>query len=72
MNFHPKHLCSICIRRFDEHGAPENPIRPFGCPGRVWPKWPKTIKDMEKAGALYDKRIRKFWTERDTIFQPVR
>lgn len=65
--------CKHCFNRYDNHACPENPHAPANrCPGRVEPKWPTTIKNEEKAGKLFDKRLAKFWNERSTTFSPSR
>lgn len=39
------------------------------CPaGEAFPKWPTTVKDEVKAGALFDKRLAKYWAARATTF----
>ncbi len=64
--------CRHCRQPKGKHGAADNPVRPFACPGAKEPKWPHSIKDMQRAGELYDRRLAKFWSERSTSFQEVR
>jgi len=70
MNFNDHHLCNACGRKFGEHAAARNPHCAVGtCPSGDFPSWPK-MKDEAKAGALFDKRIAKFWTTSKTTFRP--
>lgn len=63
--------CAHCFCRFDQHGAENNPHRPFACPaGPGFPKYPK-IKDHQRASELFDKRLKRHWTVRTTSFQRV-
>jgi hypothetical protein len=71
VDFNDAHRCRVCGERFDNHATANNPVRPFGCPGKKFPTWPKSIRNEAKAGALYDKRIAKFWRERKSTFSPV-
>lgn len=57
--------CRHCARRLGEHRAEPQ----HSCPGPgKFPKWPSTVKDEEKAGALFDKRVRAYWSKRSTAF----
>lgn len=68
----PAHRCRYCGERFDNHAAPNNPIRPEGCPkDGKFPTWPKSVRNEKKAGELYDKRIARFWRARKTTFTPI-
>jgi hypothetical protein len=65
-------LCKHCGKPGTEHGMADNPHRPFACPSdKPFPKWPTSIKDDEKAGALFDRRLAKHWTARITCYEPV-
>lgn len=65
-------LCAYCGRKGTQHGGGSNPHRPYACPadGKA-PTWPK-LKDEKKAGALFDKRLAKYWTQRTTAFRPIK
>lgn len=71
-DFHDLHHCATCGGRKEEH-LDRQKCPPFSQWGRVkpFPKWPKTIKDEAKAGALFDKRIKAYWTANDSFFRPV-
>lgn len=43
------------------------------CPGaETEPRWPSTIRDEAKAGAVYDARLSAHWSARKTTFDPRR
>jgi hypothetical protein len=66
-------LCRNCGYPGTKHGSAQNPVRPYACPANgAEPKWPHSIKDDKKAGALYDKRLDRFWRKRTTRYEPVR
>lgn len=72
MHYDPSVLCKHCGLRGGKHGGVNNPHRVRPCPASdADPKWPTTIKDQAKAGALYDKRLAKHWTKRTTSYEPV-
>jgi hypothetical protein len=64
--------CAHCGHRKREHGAFDNPIRPFACPGDREPKWPSSITNELRAGEVYDRRLVEFWSERTTSFKERR
>jgi hypothetical protein len=66
-------LCAHCGEKGTQHGGPNNPQRAYACPapGKP-PKWPSSQKDEKKAGALFDKRLAKYWSKRKTSFYPIR
>lgn len=65
--------CRHCLQRRDKHGSAENPHRPFACPGNGRePAWPRTIKDEQRAGRVFDERLARFWTQRETSFEAAR
>ena len=67
-----RHLCRHCGMRLGMHGGKDNPFRPWACPGaKDFPRWPLTIKDETRAGQVYNKRLERFWTRRNTRFEPV-
>ena len=65
-DYHPRHLCSNCLQKFEDHRTSDRK-----CPGKKEPKWPTTIKDEDRAGEVFDKRMEKFWSENKTYFKPV-
>lgn len=61
-------FCRRCGQIGEHHRASDG-----HCPGKgLHPKWPRSIRDEAKAGALYDKRMVKYWNERSTIFEAVK
>ena len=61
-------LCGNCGKRGDQHRGYDGK-----CPGPgPEPKWPSTIKDEARAGALYDKRMARYWAQRKTYFKDPR
>lgn len=67
MDYHEKHLCSVCGQRFGLHHVGSNPICPPA--GKAFPMWPK-VKSEAKASLLYDKRIKAFWDASPGVFTP--
>jgi hypothetical protein len=66
MTVHEKHLCAVCNLSYDKHRTGDD-----RCPGAsAFPKWPSTVHDEVRAGALFDKRVAKYWSQRLTFFVP--
>lgn len=64
-------LCRHCGQRLGIHGGSENPYAaPLACPVGEFPKWPTSVRDEQRAGRLFDQRVRKFWTRSRTTFSP--
>lgn len=60
--------CRHCGRKGSEHRGSDGL-----CPGKgPEPKWPRTIRDEAKAGALFDKRMAKYWSKQTTTFEVAR
>lgn len=71
-SFHDKHGCAICGATRENH-LDNQKCPPFSQWGTIkpFPRWPKTIKDEAKAGALFDKRLNDYWTANDSFFKPI-
>lgn len=59
-------LCARCGETLGQHHCES-----AACPAGPFPKWPSSIKDEAKAGALWDKRIKAFWAKSKTTFKAV-
>ena len=71
MDYHPKHLCRHCRQAYEKHAASAvGDVPKDRCPGKE-AKWPTSIKDEERAGKVFDERLRRMWTARKTTFAPV-
>lgn len=59
-------LCRHCGVVGTKHRA-----RDGRCPATAQePRWPSTVKDEDKAGQLFDKRMARHWAKRSTVFEP--
>lgn len=64
---HDNHLCRNCAAKYGAHRASDAACPP---PRVAFPKWPSTIDDEAKAGALYDKRLAAYWKASESTFSP--
>lgn len=68
-----RHLCRHCGVKLGDHSGPGNPLCPEGrCPAtRAWgvmTPWPRFTKMKDVS---IDRFLKRFWTQKDTIFSPV-
>ncbi len=55
-------FCRACGERGERHRGSDG-----HCPGRGRdPRWPSSVKDEQRAGAIFDARMLRFWQERAT------
>lgn len=60
-----------CGARFGAHGGRNNPHAPeFACPPGKFPDWLSSIADQDRAGEIFDQRVKAFWLASRSAFQP--
>lgn len=76
MAFHGKHLCTFCGCHFEEHAGVGNPDCPEGrCPATKVYGVPRRFPSLKTTATRTEEKItlaiKRYWTQRKTIFLPV-
>ena len=67
------HICARCGVRYGKHKGGTCDHGPEGrCPRQPQePKWPHSVKDEDKAAALFDRRSAAHWGAKSTTFKAM-